>query len=123
MTKEFDFYTGYEGEPELVISQEDVHGNSKTVIRLWVGFFDSIMELIKPNAQGEWEGVVLYYHTATGWYEISPWRCDDVPLLIDQLESIERQELDSPDQSVLDTLIETLKNAVNSNDSIYFDYQ
>ncbi len=63
MTKEFDFYSGYEGEPELFIFQKSTDKSVKAIIKLWIVFFDSIVELIEPNFKSEWEGITLYYHT------------------------------------------------------------
>jgi hypothetical protein len=122
MRKEFDFYKSFDGEPELTISQKDFSGNNINSIKLWIGFFDSIIELIKPNCKDEWEGFILYYHTHTGLYDNSSWKCEEVILFIQQLESIEKLQLDVQTQEILEILIELLKESISSKTIIYFEY-
>ena len=122
MSKEFDFYKGFEGEPELTISQKDFSGNTINSIKLWIGFFDSIIELIKPNFKDEWEGITVYYHAHTGWYDNSLWKCEEVILFIQQLESIEKLQLNVQTQEILEILIELLKESISSKTVIYFEY-
>jgi hypothetical protein len=122
MRKEVDFYKGFDAEPELIISQKDFSGNNINSIKLWIGFFDSIIELIKPNLKGEWEGITLYYHTHTGWYDNALWKCEEVILFIQQLESIEKLQLDVRSQLILEILIEILKESISSKTVVYFEY-
>ena len=53
MSKKKDFYTGYEGEPKLIIIQKNHTGIFKTIINLWIGFFDEIMNFVQPNSNGQ----------------------------------------------------------------------
>lgn len=123
MVKEFDFYNGFEGEPEIIISRKDINGDIKMIIRLWIGFFDSIMNLIKPDKNGKWEGVPLYYHEETAWYDGSPWKCDHVELLIIQLESVDTSELDIKRKKILEILMNELKRSVSLKEYIYIEIE
>ena len=123
MINEFDFYSGYEGEPELIISQIREDGSVKTLIKLWIGYFDSLLELINPNSKGEWEGIVLNYHTQPFWYNIAPLKYENQKLFIEQLESIENSQLEVIKQNILLILIDTFKDSVLSNEKINFEYE
>ena len=41
-------------------------------VRIWIGWFDRLMERVSPAPSG-WTGLALPYHLHTGWYEASPW--------------------------------------------------
>jgi hypothetical protein len=74
MTDVLDFYSGFEGEPELAVSLE-INGQVEQVVRIWIGYFDQLMHKVLPDA-GAWTGLALPYHLNTGWYDSSPrpWR-------------------------------------------------
>ncbi len=55
MWKVTDFYTGYEGEPEIIFYFENSDGQ-QTQLKAWIGYFDSIMSAIQPVEKG-WEGL------------------------------------------------------------------
>ena len=52
------YYRGYEGEPEIGFY------TIKEKIVIWAGFFDDIMEQMKPSRYG-WTGIAYYYHLHT----------------------------------------------------------
>lgn len=87
-----DYYTGFEGHPSIVIKIEgkieSEHKGRSYRMELWNGYFTSLIELIKPSLDGNWEGLALYYHTDTGWYDEDNWPLDNVKLAMDQLSSI-----------------------------------
>jgi len=39
MRKQTCFFEGFDGEPELTISQKDFSGNNLNSLKLWKGFF------------------------------------------------------------------------------------
>ena len=47
------YYRGYEGEPEIGFY------TIKEKIVIWAGFFDDIMEQMKPSRYG-WTGIAYY---------------------------------------------------------------
>lgn len=122
MIKEFDFYSGYEGEPEFSVIQKSSIGVVKITIKMWIGFFDSLIEPIMPNSNGEWEGIILYYHTNINWFDNSPWNNEEKILFVQQLESFDNHHLDIQTQNILEILIMVFKDSIDSNDEIYFEY-
>jgi uncharacterized protein (DUF2267 family) len=127
--KVFDYYSGFEGEPEITIIQRSKKGHNVAILKLWIAYFNTIIELIDPNDKGHFEGVTLHYQLVTGWHD-EPWECDDIELFLKQLESIEENKLnESPPESiervsldVLRKLKSILENAIHSKDKIVIEY-
>ena len=71
-----DFYTGFEGEPEIAIEHQPPGGSSSS-IRTWVGFFDELMEKLEPGPEG-WTGIAAHHHLHTGWNSEESWQDPDV---------------------------------------------
>jgi hypothetical protein len=64
-----NFYEGFEGEPELVVS---LKGNREEAFSAWVGHFDNVMIHVNPGPEG-WDGLAEHYHCDTG-YNDGLWR-------------------------------------------------
>ncbi|MDO5981455.1 hypothetical protein [Flavivirga spongiicola] len=120
--KIIDLYKGFEREPLLEISRRNDEGKSLVLFKIWIGFFDFIINQIKPNNEGMWEGVPLYYHTDTGWNEESEWKCEDIRLFIQQLEAIDLNKLGDDYRKVLLELIIMCKDCLNNKEDLYFVY-
>ena len=52
-----DYYTGFEGEPEVIFTRRRLDGESQSQIRLWVGYYDDMIEQIPPGKNGSWKGI------------------------------------------------------------------
>lgn len=120
MEKVIDYYNGFEGEPEIQM----VHiknNQDKYILRMWIGYFDRIIELIKPEAEG-WTGLSYYYHMNTGWYEDSPWRISDVISAKKQIESINPSTLDDVSKKVYSEILNLFNNASSSGETILISY-
>ena len=122
MNKVHDYFKGFEGESELKIFQKNENEEIEVTMLIWIGYFNSIIEEIKPNKDGSWEGISLYYHTSTGWYDISPWRCEALQLFTMQLESINKNKLNIECQEILTILIDVFNESIYSSKHIYFEY-
>jgi hypothetical protein len=77
-----DFYRGFEGEPEIRFVAKGAVGPDREV-RIWVGYFSTIMDRIVPEGDG-WTGLALPYHLCEGWYEDDGWRVPDLDGVISQ---------------------------------------
>ena len=125
----FDYYSGFEGEPEILISQKNKDGKAIALLRIWVAYFDKIISLIPPNGNGCWEGISLHYHSVTGFYDTS-WECQDIILFRQQLESIDEELLKKGDAEsiekvsfeVLSILKSMLKDTIDSDGKIMIEY-
>lgn len=123
MTRELkNFYTGFEGEAEIQIVEKDSHGTEFLLLRMWAGYFDSIIYEIPPNSNGMWEGVPLYFHTQTGWYENDNWECKDKVLFLTQLQSVDENKLDFETNQTLKCLKEVIASSIKSDNRVYFFY-
>jgi hypothetical protein len=118
--KVINMYTGFEGEGEITFTQED-SGTELFQVNIWVGYFDSIIALIEPNQEGNWEGFALHYHCHTGWYK-ERWECDNLELFSKQLVSIDTSTLDEDAKFVLSSLRLILSKCLNSSSTLYIDY-
>jgi len=112
-----DFYSGYEGEPEIQFVKVSVNGDHK-IIRIWSGYFDDIMAQFVPSQQG-WSGLAYYYHLAIGWYEESPWQIthlDEIKTQFCNL-SIENCRFDKS-RAVYKEICDLLREAIENNESV-----
>lgn len=114
-----DFYEGYEGESELIISSKDNDRNSKRILKLWIGHFDKIMENIPPLPSGNWDGIALVYHTCSGWDE-EEWLCNDKLRVLDQFEAVNKSVFDDLTRKVLEEVIKLFKYSITNNFDVYF---
>jgi len=115
------FYNGYEGEPEIQIikrcNQEEV-----VLLRIWTGFFDNIMSAVEPEETG-WTSLAYYYNLDIGWYEESPWLLKDIKAAINQLKSIDVDELSRDEVEVLVEIIKAFEDAIVAGDDILIAYE
>ncbi|MGE5417879.1 MAG: dihydroorotate dehydrogenase (quinone) [Acidobacteriota bacterium] len=115
------YYDGFDGYPEIQFIK--VAGNGqRTIIRLWDGFFDSIMNLIQPGPSG-WTGLALPYHLYEGWYVESPWRIPDIMEAIEQFTSVDIEALDDQTNCVLQDIIKLLSDAKSNRETVLIGYE
>ncbi|WP_379140247.1 dihydroorotate dehydrogenase (quinone) [Paenibacillus sp. sgz500992] len=115
-----DFYTGFEGEPEIIFYFQNSEGQ-KVQIKAWIGYFDSIMAAIQPNENG-WSGLSYYYHTDTGWFEETPWRIPDLGDALNGLQSVNKTELDQETLEVYRSIFELLHQAQSVDREVLVEY-
>lgn len=106
------YYIGFEGEPEIQFVCKK--GNDHEIYVVWEGYFDQIMRLVKPD-RGGWSGLAYCYNMYSGWYEESPWVVEDLQAGLSQLESIDRQLLNTEAEEILEMLCNIFKDAILNN--------
>lgn len=112
-------YDGYEGEPEIQFIKIS-SGSERTILSIWVGFFDDIMCQFKP-VNSEWKGLAHYYHLAIGW-EDDIWEIPDVQLALNEFYSIKSSRFQFPETSkVLSSICDLLMSAINNNQKVWID--
>jgi hypothetical protein len=85
-----DFYSGYEGEPELVFA---LQGFPSEALHAWEGYVDAVLRAVPPGPEGAWEGLLLPYHLAIGcWGNEKETAVVDLPLLAAQLSAIDASD-------------------------------
>jgi|GEM_PF-3728202 len=57
--KIIDFYKGFEGSPEIIITVGDDSRNAIIQLRVWIGYFDTVLQ---KNGICEWK---LAWHIIT----------------------------------------------------------
>lgn len=120
MEQVIDYYLGFEGEPEisLMYSSSD---NTRFSIRIWEGYFDTMMSYIQPIANGE-KGLFYYYDTHTGWYDHSPWKLLDLSVVINELQSIDKKILDQICLDILSDMYNLALQAKKEETYIWITY-
>lgn len=111
-----DFYTGFEGEPEIQISYTKEDDEYKIII--WEGYFDDIMKRIPAGPEG-WMGLAYYYNMYQGWYEEDNWEIDDINTALQQFNSISRSGMSEESAQVLEKICEILSDAIANNFSVF----
>lgn len=120
MEQLIDYYLGFEGEPEIrfmYISSD----NTRFSIKMWEGYFDTIMSYIQPTTVGE-KGLIYYYHTHAGWYDHSPWKILDILVVISELQSIDKTLLDQICLSILNDMYHLALQAKKEATYIWITY-
>lgn len=123
--QKIDFYQGFEGNPELMLIHKNQEDVAQTVVHLWTGYFDPIIEQIPLNTLGHWEGLTLAYHQHEAWYEVPAWKCPDPALYLKQLQQVPTlslQNAEPPIYQVWETLITLLKSVVKQKGTLWFYY-
>ncbi len=120
MDKIIDFYTGYEGEPEIIFYFENAE-DKHVQLKVWIGHFDAIMLAITPNSNG-WKGLSRYYQTDTGWFEESPWKIPDLDDALHNIQYADSAKLDHTALLVYHNLCELLHQAKIMNQNVWIEY-
>lgn len=115
-----DYYTGFEGEPEYTFVRKDGRG-SELAFRVWDGHFGRIMDTIQPGPQG-WTGLALPYHLVEGWYDDPDWRVPDADEAAAQLDALDRAQLPTKEQQILDELVAFIREGISAGDRLYIQY-
>jgi hypothetical protein len=111
-----EFVKGFEGEPEISVESRSEHLPPKT-IKLWEGFFDSLMVRIKP-ANGEWTGLALPYHLHEGWNN-APWNVTNLEVVANQWQEIPLEGLSDECVAVHRAISNLFAAALRSSDSVW----
>lgn len=114
-----DFYSGFEGEPEIRFSWTRGDG-SIAVVRLWIGHFDAIMNLVQPNG-GVYTGLADPYHRHGGWYE-GEWPIPSLGDVIEQWGALDTGSLDPRTRVVHARILEFLEEAMLQQKQVWIAY-
>jgi len=119
MTK--DYYSGFEGEPELRFLLE--RGAMEVdVVRLWVGFFDALMATVEPH-NGEWRALALPYHLHAGWYDQARWKVEDLGEVLGQWKTISVADLDERCVRAHRDVLALLEDAAQNGGDVWIVYE
>lgn len=113
-----DFYTGFEGEPEIVI-EHVIDGKQISVVYAWIGYFDRVMGLIPPGPSG-WSGVALHYHLLTAWESEPRWIDPDIRDTISKMEAARDLCADPTVGLFVDAVVSLLRDAQSQGGEVAF---
>ncbi|PSK93127.1 hypothetical protein [Taibaiella chishuiensis] len=116
-----DFYSGFEGEPMITFVFKS---SPLEKIDMWTGYFDRLIDLGEPDEHGCWQGLALYYHTDTGWYDEAEWQIPDIPQIIAEFDSLDTSACDNAIIEELRTaILNFLKKAHERNKPVLIRYE
>jgi ABC-type transport system substrate-binding protein len=115
-----DYYSGFEGEPEIQFITIMSNGR-KFIVMLWYGHFFEIMEKIKPASDG-WHSLAYYYNMHEGWYDQSPWQIPNVNEALDQLKTIDTTGFDKETNDVYNDVCALLAQAASEKKPVWIAY-
>lgn len=110
-----DFYSGFEGESEIRFELRGI-GPQVTGVRMWEGYFDSIMRQIHPE-EGGWTGLALPYHLCE--LDDEPWKIPNLQEVADQWERTQVRHLDPTVQRVHAAVLALLRTAIASGGEVW----
>lgn len=114
-----DFYAGFEGEPEVNLVRQ---GAARLTLKVWDGYFSQVLDAIEPGDDGQWHGLVLYYHLGTGWYDSEDFEVEDVPLFASQLSALDKSGFEPKLLYFYETLLLYVLDAVTQKDRLLIQY-
>ena len=118
MEEKYDFYAGFEGEPEYIFWVEAYPSHQ---LRAWGGYFDAIMRALERKKPA-WESLYMYYQIEEGWFHTSPWPVPDTAIAIAQLHLIQPSDLSGDAQNVYIALCSLFEKALQTNGNVIVDY-
>ncbi|KQO01102.1 hypothetical protein [Paenibacillus sp. Leaf72] len=110
------YYEGYEGEGEIQFIRYLSNGD-RYILRIWDGYFDEIIRIIKPEEHG-WTGLAYYYNVEEPWCE-EPWRIPDIDVVLKQLKKIESDQLNKEAKELLIEVCQMLLVSMNLNEDVW----
>lgn len=113
------YYEGYEGEPEIQFIKGSNKGD-QTILSIWEGFFDDIMDQFEPTSSG-WQGLAYYYNLVIGW-EDGIWEIPNINSSLTEFQSINGSQFRYPETvEVLSDICDFLKSAIKDNQRVWID--
>jgi hypothetical protein len=113
-----DLYSGFEGEPEIVILLGHQH-DSEQSISVWTGYFDEMMNLVEPSPDG-WKGIFHHYHCSSEWDGFGAWEDPDPTLTLSQLlQLVGNLQLSDSARLLLTSYIGLLRQAAERGVSVF----
>ncbi|MBR5155409.1 MAG: hypothetical protein IKW62_02865 [Clostridia bacterium] len=107
MTDKLDFYSGYEGEPEIIFELIKNNNSIKTV-HIWDGHLLFIVEKAVKTDIG-WKGIAGAYYNGD---MDDVWEFDNLRECLDDLERTDISTEDNETQMVYYALIDLFKEAI-----------
>lgn len=118
---DLDFYSGHEGEPEIVITRH-LEGTRRSTIRMWACHFDEIVSSISPGPTG-WRGFTMAYHLHTGWYDEDCWFDPDIHETLHLLEEVgDKIRGQNPLYTIWSEYCNLLKEAIATGGKVSIEY-
>ncbi len=119
--KTTDFYTGFEGEPEFILTRRNVDGQTVELLRLWDGYFVDVINQIPVGSNGRWEGIPLQHHLVIGWNNNVPWQDPNPELFLSQLDKIDPSKFELDSSAAFRAIKEIVSNCLMEKQNLVIE--
>lgn len=106
----YDFYSGFEGEPELVVERR-VGDLTYESVHAWIGHLNHLMNSF-PVQPGGWSGIAYHHHMDTGWND-GEWLDPSPDQTYDILQAARQTTEDGQARSLADALLGLCRKAMS----------
>jgi hypothetical protein len=117
--KILDLYKGFEGYPEVILTEESTLPTVLFKIKLLEFHFTEVLSCI-PLGQYDIDSVMYNYLTSSGWFD-EKWECRRVQEFLTQLASV--QNLPTEYIDVYDALKQICHSALNSGNKLFIELE
>ncbi|CAI8959684.1 conserved hypothetical protein [Brevibacillus sp. IT-7CA2] len=122
------YYVGFEGEPEIIFMYEK--SNEVQVLKLWNGYFESLLDCLVQQAPVQ-DGILHEYYVHEGWYEESPWEITNVEKAVQLFKSFDVKKVTENESSniipvlpaITMDIISFLEQAIQSGNRVFIVYE
>lgn len=116
-----DLYSGFEMDRELIFT-ERLSNQIILKVKLWYGYFDSIMRQIPLNANMHPDSITYNWQKIVGFYDEELWECKRVQEFYTQLLSINNLPNEAGLSGALDALKQICNSTLQNGNRLFIEY-
>jgi hypothetical protein len=118
--KIIDLYIGFEGYPEIILTEESILPTTVLFkIKLLEFHFNEVLSCISLG-EYDTDSVIYNYFSSSGWFD-GKWECKRVQEFLTQLASV--QNLPTEYSDVYDALNQIFHSALNSGNKLFIELE
>jgi hypothetical protein len=122
---EIDFYSNFEDEDEIEFF---IIAESVKKIRMWAGYFHTILRHIEVPPDTDWTGLVYYDNLLIGWHKEKNWQIPCLEEVLSQLKSVKIPMDDlvnnmdyKPARNILTEMINIVSEGIDKGFPVYIN--
>lgn len=116
-----DLYSGFETDRELIFT-ERISNQVTFKVKLWYGYFDSLMRQIPMTSNMHPDSVAYNWQTIEGFYDYELWECKRIQEFYNQLLSINSLPNEPGLSDALDALKQICNSTLQHGNRLFLEY-
>jgi hypothetical protein len=117
-----DLYTGFETDREMIFTEKSSSNQIIFKIKLWYGYFDSIMRLIPLSNNAHPDSIIYNWQKVQGFYDDEIWECKRVQEFYNQLLQINDFSSEINLSDALNALKQICLSTIQNRDRLFIEY-